>query len=99
MGSNLVAVANVLTGGRGAGIDRVLKFSAGPAMPSEPSPAFAAPAHAPASASPPTAARQQPAASTDEIFAMIERLAEMYKKGVLTDQEFEAKKTELLGRL
>lgn len=35
----------------------------------------------------------------DEIFAKIERLADLRTKGILTDEEFAAKKTELLARL
>jgi len=35
----------------------------------------------------------------DDPLAMIDRLAELRASGVLTDQEFVAKKTELLGRL
>jgi hypothetical protein len=35
----------------------------------------------------------------DEIFEKIERLAVLHGKGILTDQEFEAKKKELLDRL
>ncbi len=38
-------------------------------------------------------------AGHDEIFAKIERLAELRTKGILTDEEFAAKKTELLARL
>lgn len=37
--------------------------------------------------------------NSHEIFAMIERLADLRSKGVLDETEFQAKKTELLGRL
>ncbi len=37
--------------------------------------------------------------SSDEVFALIEKLADLHAKGVLTDAEFEAKKADLLGRL
>ena len=37
--------------------------------------------------------------SADEIFSRIERLAELRQKGILTEEEFAAKKTELLARL
>ena len=37
--------------------------------------------------------------SSDDIFAKIERLAELRQKGIITDQEFEAKKSELLSRI
>ena len=35
----------------------------------------------------------------DDIFATIERLAELHRKDIITDDEFTAKKTELLSRL
>ena len=35
----------------------------------------------------------------DDIFALIERLADLRAKNILTDEEFNAKKTELLSRL
>jgi hypothetical protein len=38
-------------------------------------------------------------ASGQEVFATIERLAELRAKGILSDEEFAAKKSELLGRL
>ena len=65
---------------------------------------------APASA-PPTAAStaEMPAApppgpsaapaGQDDILGKIERLADLHVRGILTTQEFEAKKSELLGRL
>ena len=34
-----------------------------------------------------------------DIFAKIERLADLHRKGVLSEQEFSAKKAELLARL
>ncbi|MEZ5740283.1 MAG: SHOCT domain-containing protein [Burkholderiaceae bacterium] len=37
--------------------------------------------------------------SNDDIFATIEKLAALFDKGVLSKAEYEAKKTELLGRL
>ncbi|TCK19782.1 putative oligomerization/nucleic acid binding protein [Ancylobacter aquaticus] len=39
------------------------------------------------------------ARSSDDIFTMIERLAELHSKGILSDEEFAAKKIELLTRL
>jgi hypothetical protein len=47
------------------------------------------------------AARSAPEAlrSDGDIFDKIERLAALHAKGILTDQEFEAKKSELLSRL
>ncbi|BCM81863.1 SHOCT domain-containing protein [Methylobacterium indicum] len=40
-----------------------------------------------------------PAAPTGDVFGMIERLSELHRRGVLTEAEFAAKKTELLARL
>lgn len=37
--------------------------------------------------------------SSDEIFAKLERLADLRDKGILSEEEFAAKKTELLARL
>ena len=42
---------------------------------------------------------QANSAASDNIFTALERLAELHKKGVLTDEEFAAKKTELLARI
>jgi hypothetical protein len=38
-------------------------------------------------------------AGQDDVFATIERLAELKAKGILSEEEFAAKKSELLGRL
>ncbi|RFB81628.1 SHOCT domain-containing protein [Methylovirgula sp. 4M-Z18] len=69
--------------------------AAAPAAPS----IFASPAPEPVA--PQQAARPTPAAirSDEDIFDKIERLAALHAKGILTDQEFEAKKAELLSRL
>ncbi|PSH62626.1 hypothetical protein CU102_25000 [Phyllobacterium brassicacearum] len=55
----------------------------------------------PESAEPQQAARPAPEAlrSDEDIFDKIERLTALHAKGVLTDQEFAAKKSELLSRL
>jgi hypothetical protein len=45
------------------------------------------------------AARGNEAPTAHDVVAVIERLAELHKKGILTEAEFSAKKTELLGRL
>lgn len=37
--------------------------------------------------------------SPDEVLSLIEKVAELHAKGILTDAEFEAKKAELLRRL
>lgn len=46
-----------------------------------------------------TAAAAAPAADASEVLATIEKLGELHAKGVLTEQEFSAKKAELLARL
>jgi hypothetical protein len=38
-------------------------------------------------------------AASDDIFLLIEKLADLHKKGMLTDSEYESKKGELLSRL
>jgi hypothetical protein len=45
------------------------------------------------------ASNSQPAASASDILATIEKLAELRDKGILSDQEFAAKKAELLSRI
>lgn len=52
-------------------------------------------------AAPATPAKPEPipATSDDEIFSRIERLADLRKKDIITAEEFDAKKTELLARL
>jgi len=53
-------------------------------------------------ASPPRAAPHSaapPSAAADDILALIEKLAALREKNILTDEEFAAKKTELLSRL
>lgn len=57
------------------------------------------PADAPASRIPPPAQPHATGAQDGDIFALIEKLAELRQKGILTDEEFSAKKAELLGRL
>ncbi|MEN3212971.1 SHOCT domain-containing protein [Methylorubrum populi] len=62
--------------------------------------AFAAPPAAPEPPSP--SPSPSPAASgtgSADILSVLERLAELHKKGVLTEAEFSAKKAELLARL
>jgi Short C-terminal domain len=53
---------------------------------------------APPPLSPPRSTRET-AASERDIFAAIERLADLRAKGILTEEEFAQKKAELLGRL
>jgi hypothetical protein len=51
----------------------------------------------PSAAPSPPAPRSAPAG--DDLLSLIERLADLRQKNILTDAEFAAKKTELLGRL
>ena len=62
-------------------------------------PSVAAAARAAALADATTAAAPRPAHAAEEIFVIIERLAELHQKGIMTEEEFVAKKTELLSRL
>jgi Short C-terminal domain len=51
------------------------------------------------SVAPPGGPRQPDSAQDMNLFAKIERLAELHKKGILSSEEFAAKKAELLSRL
>jgi hypothetical protein len=74
--------------------------AADPAPAARPAPAQPA---GPAAAPPPPAAppeRASPAGTdADAVLAALERLGDLHQRGILTDQEFAAKKTELLSRL
>ncbi len=81
-----------------SGLVRVadLPLVASPGAAPEPAaPSFAEPR--PASATPPAWPGAQ--ISGDAVFAAIERLAELHKKNVLSDEEYAAKKRELLSRI
>ncbi len=71
--------------------------------PEEPAQAAPVDAHIPAAAPAPTvappAATVDAATTDDQIFGKIERLADLYDKGILSQSEFETKKAELLARL
>ena len=41
----------------------------------------------------------QPQVSSSEIFGLLEKLADLHAKGILTDAEYETKKAEMLKRL
>ncbi len=56
-----------------------------------PPPPQAAPPPPPAAAAPP------PAAAEPEYAAEIEKLADLKSKGIITEEEFEAKKKQILG--
>jgi hypothetical protein len=70
-----------------------------------PSPSVSAPPREPPKPAPSAVAVAAPSAAPakqvamDDIFTMIERLAELRQKDILTEEEFAAKKTELLSRL
>lgn len=57
------------------------------------------PAPPPPMASSPPNQFGPPPVQHDEIVSLIEKLAELHKKSILTDSEFESKKAELLSRL
>jgi hypothetical protein len=63
------------------------------ARPPAPATADWPPAEAASAAAPPSPG------GADDIFGKIERLADLYARGILTTEEFEAKKSELLARL
>ena len=58
-----------------------------------------APAPAPAPYQPDNSAPAYAPAATQDVFATIERLADLRAKGILSDEEFAAKKAELLSRV
>ena len=69
--------------------------------PQAPAPSYSSPPPPPPQAfepAPPVSS-PSPAPATQDIFSMIERLADLRQKNILTDEEFAAKKAELLSRL
>jgi hypothetical protein len=64
-----------------------------------PTPQQAETAPVPEAAVSPAARNDIAPAASDDIFSLIEKLADLHKKGVLTDREYESKKGELLTRL
>lgn len=81
-----------------------------PALAAAPAPAVAPASAAAPSAAPSPAAASRPVATPEpaapaaggseaDIFSKIERLADLHAKQILTTEEFQAKKAELLGRL
>jgi hypothetical protein len=51
------------------------------------------------SAVPPMGVPSPKSIGTEDIFSKIERLSELHQKGILSDEEFSAKKAELLARI
>jgi len=81
------------------GVAQPTQSSPGVAAPAPQAPAPAAPTPALASSSmPPQQANAAPAAGED-IFAMIDKLADLRSRNILTEAEFNTKKAELLARL
>jgi hypothetical protein len=74
--------------------------TASQSYPPPPPPQQSAPAYAPE----PSPSQQLNSSSVDartqqEVLTALERLGDLYQKGILTDSEFQAKKSELLSRL
>jgi len=61
--------------------------------------AAAPPAEAPAAAAPPQPAEPVRSNPADDVGATLERLAGLRDKGLITAEEYEAKKRELLERM
>jgi hypothetical protein len=53
----------------------------------------------PSSAAPRMGSLPTQSVGTEDIFSKIERLSELHQKGIVTDEEFSAKKAELLARI
>jgi hypothetical protein len=68
-------------------------------QPAQSAPAPMPPPPPPPMASSPSSQFGAPQAQHDEVVALIEKLAELHKKCILTDSEYESKKAELLSRL
>ncbi len=56
-------------------------------------------AHQPVAAAAPVAAAPVPAPVPEDPTAALERLADLHTKGLITDADYEAKKSEILGRI
>jgi len=97
---NLSSLDVVQQGGNGQGMTQPADL-----QPEPPAPFVASPVIQPANEFIPQASPPQPdyasapQVSDSDIFAKIERLAELHAKGILTADEFQAKKTDLLSRL
>ena len=75
--------------------------AADPAFAARPAPAPAGPAGRTAAPAPPAPPERASPAGTDAdaVLAALERLGDLHQRGILTDEEFAAKKAELLSRL
>lgn len=76
----------------------VVSPSGAAASPPAPAPGPSAAPFVPAPSAAPAPAASSPSGGQD-VFATIERLAQLKDKGILTEEEFAAKKADLLGRL
>ncbi len=65
----------------------------------DPAPVPVAPRRAPPAPAPVTVAEHDNSMTADEVSAAIERLVDMRDRGLITPEEFEAKRTEMLARL
>lgn len=98
-----IELGQYLANGRGKLLDEtrvseLIQVIQGHAVP-RPASAAERPAPAAPGAEPLTAREAQPIASSDQIFEQIKKLGELHSAGLLTDDEFEAKKSELLARI
>ncbi|MCO4784371.1 SHOCT domain-containing protein [Marinomonas atlantica] len=88
-------------------VDSLPVVSGNDSQPSKPAPQtnFAQPSQQPAFNAQPDYNTSQPvnnpqtSANSDEIFALLEKLGGLFEAGVLTQDEFNAKKSELLNRI
>jgi hypothetical protein len=80
-------------------LDGVPSSAPAPRVAGAPSVAPAAALSSAPTSAPPPAPTSRDTAQEADIFIKIERLADLHKKGVLSEQEFSAKKAELLARL
>jgi Short C-terminal domain len=64
-----------------------------------PAPAFNEPVNPPASVNNGNGYNNAPSGNQQDVFATIERLADLRSKGIISDDEFANKKAELLSRI
>ena len=88
--------------GRGTAVKAVSKLEAAPPVITSPPPTptgavEATPPQTPAPKAP--AADQQKTSSDDDAFKKLEKLKKLLDKGIITQEEFDAKKRELLERI
>ncbi|MBB3771583.1 hypothetical protein FHS55_002182 [Angulomicrobium tetraedrale] len=78
-------------------LEQESRWNAAPAPMADTAPASVQPS--PPAIAPAAQTAQPGARGSDDIFAMLERLADLRSKGILSEEEFATKKTELLARL